>query len=137
MLSSKQRSSQQESSPKKMPRTENRTANLDAELSLYHLLEPEVLANPYPLFHRLRSEDPVHWDPYLHSWVVTRYADVMDVLLNYSADRTPTPDQLNDMGLSSLSPIARVMVKQMLFMDAPAHNAPARSLGEGLHAGAG
>src|SRR5438552_13097487 len=90
-------------------------------LSLYHLLDPEVLANPYPLFRRLRSEDPVHWDPFLHAWVVTRYPDVMEVLLNFSADRTPTPEQLNEMGLSSLSPIARVMVKQMLFMDAPAH----------------
>ncbi len=90
-------------------------------LSLYHLLDPEVLANPYPLFRRLRSEDPVHWDPFLHAWVVTRYPDVLEVLLNFSADRTPTPAQLDEMGLSSLSPIARVMVKQMLFMDAPAH----------------
>ena len=90
-------------------------------MSLYHLLDPEVLANPYPLFHRLRSEDPVHWDPFLHAWVVTRYSDVMEVLLSFSADRTPTPAQLDEMGLSSLNPIARVMVKQMLFMDAPAH----------------
>ena len=29
-------------------------------LSLYHLLDPEVLANPYPLDDRLRTEDPVH-----------------------------------------------------------------------------
>ena len=43
-------------------------------LSLYHLLDPEVLADPYPLYRRLREEDPVHWDPYLHAWVVTRYA---------------------------------------------------------------
>jgi cytochrome P450 len=90
-------------------------------LSLYHLLDPEVLANPYPLFRRLRSEDPVHWDPFLHAWVVTRYSDVLEVLLNFSADRTPTPAQLDEMGLSSLNPIARVMVKQMLFLDAPAH----------------
>ena len=90
-------------------------------MSLYHLLDPEVLANPYPLFHRLRSEDPVHWDPFLHAWVVTRYSDVMEVLLSFSADRTPTPAQLDEMGLSSLNPIARVMVKQMLFLDAPAH----------------
>ena len=90
-------------------------------MSLYHLLDPEVLANPYPLFHKLRSEDPVHWDPFLHAWVVTRYSDVMEVLLSFSADRTPTPAQLDEMGLSSLTPIARVMVKQMLFMDAPSH----------------
>jgi hypothetical protein len=90
-------------------------------LSLYHLLDPEVLADPYPLYARLRTEDPVHWDPFLHAWVVTRYNDVQRVLLEFSANRTPTPTQLTSMGLSQLSPIAKVMVKQMLFMDAPAH----------------
>jgi cytochrome P450 len=96
-------------------------AKSDSSLSLVRLLEPEVLANPYPLYHRLRSEDPVHWDRFLHSWVVTRYPDVLHVLHSFSADRTPTPDQLTAMDLSALNPIAKVMVKQMLFMDAPAH----------------
>jgi pimeloyl-[acyl-carrier protein] synthase len=90
-------------------------------LSLYHLLDPEVLANPYPLFHRLRSEDPVHWDPYLHAWVVTRYADVVTVLHDFSAERTPSPELLASMGLEDLAPIAKVMVKQMLFLDPPTH----------------
>ena len=90
-------------------------------LSLYHLLDPEVLANPYPLYHRLRTEAPVHWDPFLHAWVVTRYPDVVRVLHDFSADRTPTPEQLERMNLSAISPIAAVMVKQMLFLDAPAH----------------
>jgi pimeloyl-[acyl-carrier protein] synthase len=90
-------------------------------LSLYQLLDPSVLANPYPLFHRLRTEDPVHWDPFLHAWVVTRYVEVLTVLHDFSAERTPTPEQLTSMGLAHLSPIARVMVKQMLFLDAPAH----------------
>jgi cytochrome P450 len=96
-------------------------ASSDASLSLVRLLEPEVLANPYPLYHKLRSEDPVHWDRFLHTWVVTRYPDVLNVLHSFSADRTPTPEQLTAMGLSGLNPIAKVMVKQMLFMDAPAH----------------
>ena len=90
-------------------------------LSLYHLLDPQVLANPYPLYQRLRSQDPVHWDPFLHVWVVTRYTDVVQVLNEFSADRTPTPDQLTVMGLAALGPIAAVMVKQMLFLDAPKH----------------
>ena len=89
---------------------------VDPSLSLYRLLDPEVLANPYPLFHRLRTEDPVHWDPFLHAWVVTRYADVVTVLYKFSADRTPSPEQLAAMGLETLTPIARVMVKQMLFL---------------------
>jgi pimeloyl-[acyl-carrier protein] synthase len=90
-------------------------------LSLYQLLDPEVLANPYPLYQRLRSEAPVYWDPYLHAWVVTRYADVITVLHHFSANRTPTPAQLAAIGLAELGPVAQVMVKQMLFMDAPDH----------------
>jgi len=103
------------------PEAATRRDNGTQPLSLYHLLDPEVLANPYPLYDRLRIEDPVHWDPFLHAWVVTRYADVVRVLHDFSADRTPTPEQLTAMGLSALNPIAQVMVKQMLFMDAPAH----------------
>jgi cytochrome P450 len=91
------------------------------DLSLYHLLDPAVLADPYTLYRRLRTEDPVHWDPFLHAWVVTRYADVVTVLYRFSASRTPTPEQLAAIGLDSLAPIARVMVRQMLFLDAPAH----------------
>src|SRR6266550_2488596 len=90
-------------------------------LSLYHLLDPQVLANPYPLYQRLRTEDPVHWDPFLHAWVVTRYADVVTVFQRFSADRTYTPEQLSALGMSALSPIAEVMVRQMLFMDPPTH----------------
>src|SRR5215469_15700346 len=84
-------------------------------LSLFHLLDPEVLADPYPLYHRLRREDPVHWDPFLHAWVVTRYPDVIKVLREFTAARTPTPEKLTEMGLEGLNPIAKVMVKQMLF----------------------
>ena len=90
-------------------------------LSLYRLLDPEVLANPYPLFEELRTKDPVHWDPFLHAWIVTRYADVVQVLHDFSADRTPTPEHLAKIGLEELAPIAKVMVKQMLFMDPPTH----------------
>lgn len=93
----------------------------DVPLSLYHLLDPEVLANPYPLYHRLRSHDPVHWDPYLHAWIVTRYEDVITVLTRFSAERAPSPEYFQALGAPEVSPIAKVMVKQMLFRDAPAH----------------
>lgn len=90
-------------------------------LSLYHLLDPEVLANPYPLYERLRTESPVHWDPYLHAWIVTRYEDVITVLTKFSAERTPTPEYFAMLGAPQVSPIAKVMVKQMLFRDGAAH----------------
>jgi cytochrome P450 len=103
------------------PPGQARSGKREQPLSLYHLLDPEVLANPYPLYQRLRSEDPVHWDPYLHAWVVTRYADVITVFQKFSADRTPTPEQLTSLGLAALTPLAKVMVLQMLFLDPPAH----------------
>ena len=46
-------------------------ANLqDTPVSLYQLLDPEVLSHPYPLYHRLRERGPVQWDPYLHTWLL-------------------------------------------------------------------
>jgi pimeloyl-[acyl-carrier protein] synthase len=95
--------------------------NPHAPLSLFHLLDPETRAHPYPLYHRLREQDPVHWDPYLHAWIVTRYDDVVTVLKEFSAARSPTPEQLTAFGLAELNPIAQVMVRQMLFMDPPGH----------------
>src|SRR5579883_2954376 len=82
-------------------------------LSLYHLLDPEVLANPYPLYHRLRSAAPVYWDPYLHAWVVTGYAEILEVFHHFSANCAPTPGQLALLGLSALTPLAEVMMRQM------------------------
>jgi cytochrome P450 len=90
-------------------------------LSLYQLYDPLILADPYPLYHRLRSTDPVHWDPYLHAWVVTRYCDVITVLQNLSANCAPSPERLEKMGLSAMNPIAQTMIRQMLFMDPPDH----------------
>jgi pimeloyl-[acyl-carrier protein] synthase len=90
-------------------------------LSLYHLLDHDVLGDPYPLYHRLQRESPVHWDPFLRAWVVTRYDDVIRVLREFHAARTPTPEQRTAMGLESLNPVAEMMVKQMLFLDGNAH----------------
>jgi hypothetical protein len=89
--------------------------------SLYQLLDPDILADPYPLYRRLREYDPVHWDPFLHAWIVTSYSEVVSVLHKFSADRTPTPEQLRAMGLQAFEPVAQVMVRQMLFMDPPSH----------------
>jgi|HubBroStandDraft_1064217.scaffolds.fasta_scaffold11582_2 pimeloyl-[acyl-carrier protein] synthase len=92
-----------------------------AELSLLQLLKPEVLADPYPLYRAMREHDPVHWDPYMHTWVVTSYAEVVTVLTKYSASRTPTPEQMARMGLGVMQPFAEMLTQQILFMDGAAH----------------
>ena len=45
----------------------------------FNPMDPEFLADPYPTYHRLRAEDPVHHSP-LGFWVLTRYEDVVAVL---------------------------------------------------------
>ena len=86
------------------------------------MLDPKVLADPYPLYRKLREEKPVCWDPYLSAWIVTRYDDVQLVLHRFDADRTPTPEQLAKIGLTEdFGPVAALMVKQMLLMDGAAH----------------
>jgi cytochrome P450 len=94
---------------------------MDSSLSLCRLLEPEIMNAPYQLYRELRESDPVHWDPLLHAWAVTRYADVVTVLQRFSADRTLTAEQLTSMGLGALTPIVGVMKQQMLFRDPPYH----------------
>jgi len=55
----------------------------DESLSLLRLLTPELLADPYALYRGWREHNPVHWDPYMHAWVMTGYPEVTTVLTNY------------------------------------------------------
>ncbi len=45
----------------------------------FNPMDPEFVADPYPTYHRLRTEDPVHRSP-LGFWVLTRYDDVVMTL---------------------------------------------------------
>jgi pimeloyl-[acyl-carrier protein] synthase len=90
-------------------------------LSLLRLLNPEVLAEPHALYRSLRELSPVHWDPYMHAWVVTSYAEAVMVLKDFSADRTPPLAYLDQLGLSLMKPFAEVMLQQMMFMDGAMH----------------
>jgi cytochrome P450 len=42
----------------------------------FNPMDPEFVADPYPTYHRLRAEEPVHHSP-LGFWVLTRYEDVV------------------------------------------------------------
>ncbi len=69
----------------------------------------ERLGNPYPLFDRLRAEDPVHWCEPMKLWLVTGYADVAAGLKDArcSSDRT-------DMYVQALSPELKQRVQPLL-----------------------
>ncbi len=85
------------------------------------MLEPEIIAEPYEMYRRLREFEPVHWDPYMHAWVVTSYSEALNVLMTFSADRTPSVSHLADLGLSFMTPFSEMMLQQMMFMDGTNH----------------
>jgi pimeloyl-[acyl-carrier protein] synthase len=106
---------------KEVPSTQAVVEAKNERLSLLQLSDPKVSEDPYALYRALREQDPVHWDPYMHAWVVTSYPEVVTVLMHYSADRAPASDYLDRLGLSFMKPFAEMMRQQMLFMDPPMH----------------
>jgi pimeloyl-[acyl-carrier protein] synthase len=64
----------------------------------YDLFAPEAVVNSYPLFKRMRSEDPVHYCESGRYWILTRYRDVEAALRDerLSSDRRPL--QINQLG---------------------------------------
>jgi len=46
------------------------------------LFAPDVMADPYTYFGRLRREDPIHWNGKYEVWIVTRHDDVAWVARN-------------------------------------------------------
>src|SRR3954447_8163582 len=52
-------------------------ASRDA-LALFHL-DPAAIRCPYPYFDRIRQEEPVVYVPEIECWLVTRYADIVEV----------------------------------------------------------
>ncbi len=90
-----------------------------AHISLGDLLRSGVLADPYPLFRRLRLEDPVHEDPDGRGWMVSRYEDVAAVLRDnrFSAERMVTSNERD----ATPNPVEKALARQMLFLDPPDH----------------
>lgn len=39
--------------------------------------DPAIQAHPYPIYERLREEEPVYWNGDAQGWLVSRYEDVM------------------------------------------------------------
>ena len=55
------------------------SSNLEPTVK-YDILSPAFAKNPHSTLHAMREQDPVFWHPLLHSWVLTRYADMVRVL---------------------------------------------------------
>ncbi len=83
-----------------------------------------LLADPFPLYRRLRDEDPAHWSPRLRAWVITRYEDVKRICLDatMSSDRLrPFFASLPNAQAQRVADLARYLTLWMVFRDPPEH----------------
>jgi len=86
------------------------------------LLSPDVFADPYPFYAELRSNDPVHLDPLLGCWVVTRYTDVISGLSNRClSSRRITAERMKGQEWEEVLPLFQIVSRQMLLSDPPDH----------------
>lgn len=90
----------------------------------YDLLHPSFFADPYPLLHRMRAEEPVHWHPLLNFWVLTRHDDIQLLMRDprFSAERA---DQLGTGVSAAMLPKLQVCLELvshfMVLRDPPRH----------------
>jgi cytochrome P450 len=87
--------------------------------------DPAVLSDPFPLYGRMRDEDPAHWSPLLKAWVLTRYDDVKRVCLDtagMSSDRLrPFFAALPSAQAGRIADLMRYLTLWMVFRDPPEH----------------
>jgi cytochrome P450 len=88
---------------------------------LFNPLSPDVIANPYPYYHRLRTLDPVHRSP-LGVYVASRHADVGFVLRDKRFGKDFIGRMTRRFGPQVLDePVYRSMRHWMLQLDPPDH----------------
>lgn len=95
-----------------------------SSLSLVEVMQTRYQESPYPLYHQLREHDPVYWDEAAHSWVLTRYKDVLSALRDprftaarFTFDTSGFPAEFQQ----AIEPPIRALTRQMLFLDPPDH----------------
>jgi cytochrome P450 len=88
---------------------------------LFNPLSPAVIRDPYPHYHRLRAEDPIHRSP-LGFLVVTRHADVAFVLRDrrFGKDFVGRMERRHGKAVME-EPVYRSMRHWMLQQDPPDH----------------
>src|SRR5207237_2609444 len=86
--------------------------------------DADFAADPFPLYCRLRDQDPAHWSPALKAWVLTRYDDVKRVCLDgrLSSDRLrPFFASLPSDEAARMAELVRILTLWMVFRDPPEH----------------
>ncbi len=94
---------------------------LDA-LVLRILTDPEVIPDPYPLYHELRAADPVYKPSFADTWILTRYADSRAVLRDSARFGNREDESGPGRVVPGAPPVERdPEARSMLFMNPPDH----------------
>jgi cytochrome P450 len=95
------------------------------ELTLNNLLQPAYRADPYPLYRRIREQDPVHWDEPLGFWSLARYADIVQVFhderILKGKGLAVMLEKLPPEARARAEPVYEIFSRQMLYSDPPYH----------------
>ena len=91
------------------------------EALIFNPFDPVTRADPYPIYRRLREEDPFHRSP-LGIWILSRYDDIVGMLRDprFSSDLR-NADSLPLMQAPDLTEKLERRSKVMLFSDPPNH----------------
>jgi len=93
------------------------------------LFTPDVIANPYAFYGRLRDEDPVHWNPSYELWLVTRHDDLVWLTRHHELfssavfrnDPRPAYPPINESDLGLYDYVRAYQGDQFIQHDRPEH----------------
>jgi pimeloyl-[acyl-carrier protein] synthase len=77
--------------------------------------------NPYPLYHRLRQDDSVHYSSPSKVWMLTRYADALAYLRDPNFSRVAYLDLIRAQ-FGADHPIVAFQSRELAFTDPPQHS---------------
>jgi cytochrome P450 len=81
--------------------------------------------DPFPVYQWLRDHDPVHWSSTLKGWVVTRFADVIEVFnqpVRFSSDRFRKIDERYASRRPAVQAVSAILAQWLVFRDPPDHD---------------
>jgi cytochrome P450 len=95
------------------------------------LFAPEVIADPYAYFGRLRESDPIHWNPRAEMWILTRHEDLVWLLRHHelfssaviATDRRPPRPPIDPADEPLFAEVKRFRSDQLVEKDRPDHQA--------------
>src|SRR6201990_3601675 len=93
------------------------------------LFTPDVIADPYAYYGRLREEDPVHWNDDYALWVITRHDDLVWLTRHnelfssavFKTDKRPAYPAIDESDLGLYEYVKNYQGSQFIQHDRPEH----------------